>query len=490
MHWQRIFGKREGKEEYRRMSAEAETGRRRMRRKARESEARKKEARKKEDREKRVKVRSKRQKTTEPALALWALLAGSSIYKILTVLAGMAIAEVLLFRGCIKTAGDALAEYRSLTAAVESSHISLVFLGALGLVYFILVWTQGRLASKSSGTMLRLRLSGSRIFRIKAGYNAACLVLLFAVQIWLCIWLVGEYERAAEGYASPLSLFLAFYRIDFLHCLLPMAEAAKWVRNVLLLSAFAVEAAAVAGKAAEAERAEYVPAILLYTLTAGWFVIPLGGTVIEWFSIICYLFVTVVNIWRVYKGIERRCRPVGNYDGKNPRGGGNNRHKARIGGKQGELWRLENYFPPGYEYKRERDSVKLLMGIGMGLSLQFFIRLHQAAEALYEYKDRERVLREGALAAPFWKLVTGHWGLYVPLFLFLAAMMVYHYIYYYRGAKSIYLMRRLPGRRTVLKSCVAGPLLGMVLAAVTLVLLYLMYYGIYLLKIPEECRAV
>ena len=168
-------------------------------------------------------------------------------------------------------------------------------------------------------------------------------------------------------------------------------------------------------------------------------------------------------------------------------GSGHSKQKVRAGRKKTGLWNPEKFFPPGYEYEWERNSAVLLFGIGVALSLQFFGRLYQAAEALYEYTDRGRVLREDVVAASFGHLVTGHWGLYVPLVLFLTAMMIYHYIYYYRVTRSIYLMRRLPGRGVVLKSCVAGPLTGLGMVIVILALLYLMYYGIYLLVIPGEC---
>ena len=151
------------------------------------------------------------------------------------------------------------------------------------------------------------------------------------------------------------------------------------------------------------------------------------------------------------------------------------------------LWNPEKCFPPGYEYEWERNSAVLLLGIGAGLSLQFFERLYRAAEVLYEYTDRKRVLREDVTAASFGQLVTGHWGLYIPLVLFLAVMTIYHYIYYYRVTRSIYLMRRLPRRGVMFKSCVLGPLLGVGAAAAVLSLLYLLYYGMYLLVIPGEC---
>lgn len=163
------------------------------------------------------------------------------------------------------------------------------------------------------------------------------------------------------------------------------------------------------------------------------------------------------------------------------------KQKAPHGGKRKALWNPEKYFPPGYEYEKERNSAVLLFGICAGLSLQFFGKLYQAVEALYEYTGGKRMLREDAAAASFGRLVTGHWGLYVPLVLSLTAMMIYHYIYYYRETRSIYLMRRLPGRGVVLKSCVMGPLFGLGVSAVMAALLYLLYYGIYLLVIPGEC---
>lgn len=247
----------------------------------------------------------KKGKGMGPALALWALLARSSIYKVLAVLVVMVPAEVILFCRSIKSEWAYDTEYHTLTAAVESSHIAAVFLVALALVFFALLRTEGQLDSASSGTMLRLRLSGVRIFRIKTAYNVACLVLLFAVQIWLCIWLVGVYGREAETvYASPQRLFLAFYRIDFLHCLLPMAEVGKWVRNILLLLSFAVEAG-------RAGKAEYAPPILLYGVTASWFVSSIGWIATDVVCIILYVLVIVVDIRHVYKAEREKVQSYG-----------------------------------------------------------------------------------------------------------------------------------------------------------------------------------
>ncbi|MDE5893540.1 MAG: hypothetical protein K2H45_11520, partial [Acetatifactor sp.] len=133
----------------------------------------------------------------------------------------------------------------------------------------------------------------------------------------------------------------------------------------------------------------------------------------------------------------------------------------------------EDYFPPGYEYEMERNSAGLLLGIGAVLSLSFFVNLYHAVEALYEYVNHRQILRKNAVAASFAELVGGQWMFYIPFVLFLAAMVIYHYFYYCRETKSIYLMRRLPRRGVLFKSCVKGPLLGLGIGTVALAALYL-----------------
>lgn len=144
----------------------------------------------------------------------------------------------------------------------------------------------------------------------------------------------------------------------------------------------------------------------------------------------------------------------------------------------------ESCFPPGYEHgKREGRGAAFLLAVGAVLSLRFFGRLYGMVRDLYVYAGRERMLREDAEAVPFWQLTRGHWMPYMPYCLFLIAVMLYHYSYYYRETKSIYLMRRLPAKGAVTWSCVRGPLLGMAAGAAAFGLLQLLYYGIYLLAV-------
>lgn len=148
--------------------------------------------------------------------------------------------------------------------------------------------------------------------------------------------------------------------------------------------------------------------------------------------------------------------------------------------------RIYEGYPPGYRFIPEWKMGGILFGFGVIFSFRFFAELYDAYMDLviYEQGHVVRVL-EGAVARPFLLLVEGR--RFVPFFLFQAAMAVYHYFYYYQGAKTIYLMRRLPKRGTMIKSCVLGPFLCMGAGAAVAVALHLLYYFIYLLVIPGEC---
>lgn len=148
---------------------------------------------------------------------------------------------------------------------------------------------------------------------------------------------------------------------------------------------------------------------------------------------------------------------------------------------------LKKYYPPGYEYRREMNWLAAFMGLGLGGSLYFFAMLDRQVRSLYRYADGFRLLRKDRLAASFTELTEWYWALWLPTFLFLLAMPLYHYFYYYRDTKSIYVMRRLSGRGVTFKSCVQGPVICAGAALTAAMVLYLLYFGIYMLSIPPQC---
>ena len=150
--------------------------------------------------------------------------------------------------------------------------------------------------------------------------------------------------------------------------------------------------------------------------------------------------------------------------------------------------RLSKLYPPGYEWREELISTAILLGLAFLLSWRYLLRLGRMITRLYAYgRNGEWFLRPDALAQSFSELIQGSfWGFFLPL-VFLAVMMVWHYIFYWRHTKSIYVMRRLPRRGVVFLSCIRGPVLCAVMLAVFAGILWLLYLGLYWLAVPAEC---
>lgn len=218
-------------------------------------------------------------------ISLWALLAGGSIYKMLTVLVIMAVGQCALFYGSLKRR----AEQGQLSEADFESFFSFsggniyylsvygfLFLGAFTLIMLILK----RCETVNSGsifyyTLRRLRVSERHLFLVETVYNFLCYVLLFAVQIWLILWMYRMYMNRIPG--NPVShqiAFLAFYRVPFLHNLLPLAETGKWVRNLLILLAASMEAATEKAGQSKRRGSQALPFLIL--IGAWWMIANVG----------------------------------------------------------------------------------------------------------------------------------------------------------------------------------------------------------------------
>lgn len=233
-------------------------------------------------------------------VSLWTLCARGSFYKILLVLAGMALAEFACFElVCRKMTGNAA--LLSPEKMIDECFLQPVFLCAFGLIYFILLWTESEHRGTRSGyTLLRLKVTQRQQFAVRTVYNTLCLTLVFSVQAALAAALCARYvERLPEELVSPQLLFLAFYRNRFLHSLLPMAEIGKWVKNLLLLTAFGMEAAlGLQGR-------NYLTSIWLCILSARLFAADIGSLNVILCSLL-YLFCIAASLLQVYGVIGKK----------------------------------------------------------------------------------------------------------------------------------------------------------------------------------------
>ena len=88
---------------------------------------------------------------------------------------------------------------------------------------------------KVSYTYRRLRVSERSIFAWQAVYNTLCFLLLWALEILIALALCKWYTvQVGPEHATHQAIFLAFYRNQFLHDLMPLENVMCWVRNGLL----------------------------------------------------------------------------------------------------------------------------------------------------------------------------------------------------------------------------------------------------------------
>lgn len=155
--------------------------------------------------------------------------------------------------------------------------------------------------------------------------------------------------------------------------------------------------------------------------------------------------------------------------------------------------KVEALFPPGYAYDIELKRLMYLWLLGILYSLRFFADYRKAYQNLFVWRQipgalyAEYVLREGAKIPPFFELLSQGMLLFVPLILVLMAIIGVHYMYYRQGSKSIYLMRRLPDPYLLHRTCLVVPLLGVLLALITITVLAGIYYCVYIWVTPEIC---
>jgi len=148
------------------------------------------------------------------------------------------------------------------------------------------------------------------------------------------------------------------------------------------------------------------------------------------------------------------------------------------------------YTPPGIEFTKQMTICLTGISAAFGWSWSFFVKYLTARGELFERTMTGLVVRDGAMMQDFWNLVHEDMDSldgFLVFYLVMIGLMVYHYLYYYQGSKSIYLMRRLPDRWEMHRRNVTLPLVAIVLGVLTEIVVLLLYYGIYMACTPAQC---
>lgn len=172
-------------------------------------------------------------------LSVFMLMARSSIYKVIGLFVLMAAAEWSLFYARLRqgATGDSF----NLELVFDESHLMWVFGIGFLLITILLSRTGCEFSSKVGYTLKRLSVSERFVFFWQSLYNILCYLMFWMVQILIVFGLCSLYVKMApEGYVTNQTVFLAFYRNDFLHSLLPMEDAGFWMKNIMIVIAMGI----------------------------------------------------------------------------------------------------------------------------------------------------------------------------------------------------------------------------------------------------------
>ena len=152
--------------------------------------------------------------------------------------------------------------------------------------------------------------------------------------------------------------------------------------------------------------------------------------------------------------------------------------------------KMEKYAPPGIEFTKQLTRCLIGISAAFGWSWSFLVKYLTARGELFMRTMTGLVVREGVMMQDFWQLLHVDFDSldgFLLFYLVMLGLIVYHYLYYYQGSKSIYLMRRLPDKWEMHRRNVALPLAAIVIGFLTELVVLLLYYGIYVLATPTQC---
>lgn len=167
-------------------------------------------------------------------MSVFMLMARCSFYKILGLLAVMTTVETGLFFMALNR--EVNKEGFGLEYVIQKSHIAIVFFLAFVILDIILISFVGYGKSGTHRyTLMRLLVTRKEVYFIQSIFNVLCYILFWVTQILVIVMLCYIYIRnVPEGYVTGQTIFLAFYRNDFLHSLLPFEDFPFWIRQILI----------------------------------------------------------------------------------------------------------------------------------------------------------------------------------------------------------------------------------------------------------------
>ncbi len=181
-------------------------------------------------------------------ISVLCLMARSSLHKILPLFAAMAILQIGVFWWYFSqavTAFEAGLPMAGLEMLVPRSHITWFFAFAFLILTFILCRTGCNFGAQTGYTLDRLSVKPRTVWFWQAFYNGLVYLLFWLTEALICLGICTIFGRFADAsVVTGQNVFLALYRNEFLHTLIPLADAALWIRNVVYALCLGITSAA------------------------------------------------------------------------------------------------------------------------------------------------------------------------------------------------------------------------------------------------------
>ena len=159
-------------------------------------------------------------------LSVFEMIARSSFYKVLMVLLAMAVAQFGMFYLQLQ---DLEGTVSNLEALIDQSHYTIILGVAYLLITVLLVLHGCNLGSVQGYTLQRLKISEKKVRYLQSFYNVMCYGLLWVTELLILLVSSGYYmETQTHEYLSNQTVFLAFYRNELMHSILPLEDVTGW----------------------------------------------------------------------------------------------------------------------------------------------------------------------------------------------------------------------------------------------------------------------
>ena len=151
---------------------------------------------------------------------------------------------------------------------------------------------------------------------------------------------------------------------------------------------------------------------------------------------------------------------------------------------------LARLFPMGWPWSNEVMGAACAAALSALTAFALFVyRFGSAVDDLYTYApvSWERELIPGAMVPPYPQVLSGAFLFFAATALALALLPIAHFLFHRQGARSDYLMRRLPQRWELARRCLGGSALLLAGTVLTAAVLFGLFFICYLAFTPAGC---